>query len=173
MNRRTYLAGVVGSMAGTAGCLDLGGQSNSVSDDPFSTYGCPPDGVDDVTGRPICSQTVDTDEADVYLLPSSERAADPSENTLTLTNESSEQIEYNPHNWSMWVEQAGEWQRVERTVDGGGYVELEPGRTYSWTLAEVAESIQGDTFSYNPGTYFASLAVRSLRPAGLFRITDE
>lgn len=176
MNRRGYLAGLAGSVAGIAGCLDGDGESASASDRPLSEYPCPP--VEMRESGLTCSHTVDgsgdeaPEAAGVYFETSPAVSADPDEITLTMTNDASERLEFNPFSWTLWVEQSGEWSEVEQAIVGDGYIEVDPGQTHSWSATEVADAITGRGFSYSPGTYFAWLAVRSRKPASLFRISE-
>ncbi|AGN02322.1 hypothetical protein L593_11895 [Salinarchaeum sp. Harcht-Bsk1] len=163
---------MAGLIAGTAGCLDLGGQSDSVSDEPFSSYTCPPEGID-AEGRELwCSHTADADDRELVLEPSVEQSPNPSEVRLHLTNESETSMRFNPASWSIWLEQSGEWRALEQTWVGDGFADLGPGQTHEWGFEEVIELIN-DRFDPEPATYLAAIATPRGSPAALLRITDD
>lgn len=169
MHRRTFVSVLVPAIAAVAGCSSS--SSPSVSEQPIAEYGCPPAGVDE-SGLD-CSQMDEGADAEVLLEPSPESATDPAEITLTLRNESAEQLEFNPASWQLWVEQNGDWERIEQTTIGDAYDELPAGESRTWTAADVPELIRGDDFSFDPGTYLAAISIRSRTPASFFRILAE
>jgi len=154
-----------------AGCSSSSSSSPSVSEQPISEYDCPPDGVDE-SGL-SCSQTDDSEGSAVVLEPSLESTTDPDAITLTLRNESSEQLEFNPASWQLWVEQNGDWDRIEQTTTGDAYEELAAGESRTWNATEIPDLIRQSEFSFDPGTYLAAISIRSRTPACFFRIVDE
>ncbi|GAB3681698.1 hypothetical protein GCM10028857_06300 [Salinarchaeum chitinilyticum] len=161
---------LVPAIAAVAGCSSSS-SSPSVSEQPLADYGCPPGGVDE-SGLD-CSQVDDGADAEVLLEPSPESTSDPAEVTLTLRNESSEQLEFNPASWQLWVEQNGDWDRIEQTATGDGYEELPAGDSRTWNATDVPDLIRQSEFDFEPGTYLAAISIRSRTPACFFRIVDE
>lgn len=152
MQRRDVLAATCASMAGLAGCaLGQGSQT------PLSEYDCPPH--DSATGSVVCSQTVDTSSASVYLLPS-ETTVDASSGTveLTLHNQSSAELEFNPSQWSIMQQSASGWEPIEQRVSGDGQRILSPRGSHTWTFGEVVDLIN-ETVTVDSGTYTAGINV--------------
>jgi hypothetical protein len=161
MERREFLVAASISVACLAGCArvtpgaESGGTPSPTSiDEPLSEYGCPPDGPAD---EPVvCSHTVDTDAADVYLLtdPTS-RSETP---TLTLYNESTSTLEFNPYQWSVTERTSSGWGPIERRQSGNGRLVIAAGETRSWTFGEVVDYIN-ERRTPDAGTYAASIDI--------------
>jgi len=111
-----------------------------------------------VHGRTVCSQTVDTDSAPVYLSPSDPVAADPAALDLTLHNDSGNDLRFNSYSWTMWTDGASGWEKVERLSSGSGVVTVAAGETHTWTFEEAVRSIN-DEVTLAPGVYTATIPV--------------
>lgn len=154
------LAGaVVGSAL--AGCSDRTRTSTPNDDQPASpapieSYGCPP-GASERTDV-VCSHTVDTDDASVYLLPSERTASTPESLDLTLHNDSTTDLAFNPHSWTVRRELTTGWERLERRSQGDGRLVVGSGETHTWTFAEVVDTIDSEA-TLEPGTYTAERSV--------------
>ncbi|WP_435101318.1 hypothetical protein [Halarchaeum sp. P4] len=178
MERRLFVAGVCAALAGGAGCTirqsDAAKTGSTTTARPLSAYDCPPH---DRHAEPIvCSHTVDTDSASVYLLPSASTADAATGVELTLHNDSASALEFNPYQWSVVQQDGAAWTPVEKRIAGDGRVVLDPGETQTWTFADVVGFIN-DRFLIDPGTYTASIGVPNpdgddwLRCLALFRLT--
>lgn len=130
MERRTFLAATCGSMAGFAGCSHGGTEQGTptTTPAPISAYSCPPN--ESYSGSAVCSHTVETAAASVYLLPS-QTMVDSSTATveLTLHNEPSTELAFNPHQWSIPRQTHSGWVSVEQRTSGDGVLTLPPGET--------------------------------------------
>lgn len=173
MQRRALLASVgTGAIVGAGGCL-VAPWSSDDPDDGTSTgdsvvtstdiadQPCPPYDVD--TGSAVCSHTVDTDEASVYLETDRERGkianGIPTELiTLTLHNESPEDLAVDPHGWRIRHNDGSGWEDVPREVRREDDLTVEAGGEASWTFLLAYESVQADP-ELEPGLYAAELAV--------------
>jgi uncharacterized cupredoxin-like copper-binding protein len=105
------------------------------------------------------SHTVDTESASVYLLPT-KATMDASAATvdLTLYNESSTELEFNPYQWETMVHQSAGWEAIKTRISGDGRVTLPPGDTHTWTFSEVVDSIN-EQVTVDAGTYTAAIGV--------------
>lgn len=176
MKRRALLAAACASMAGVAGCASGATERGTptATPTPLSEYECPPH--DAYAGAAVCSHTVDTTSASVYLLPS-KATVDASTGTveLTLYNESSTELEFNPYQWSVMVQSSSGWDAIEKRSSGNGRLTLSPGQTHTWTFAEVVDFIN-ENVTVEAGTYTAGISVPNpgesdwLRCIALFRL---
>jgi hypothetical protein len=152
-------------MAGVAGCTGLAAESGAPDSTPstgttttrtaFSEYGCPPTEFDE---KPVvCSHTVDTESASVYLLVS-RTPAESETPTLTLHNDSSTELTFNPHSWSIKRKQASGWEPIEKRMSGDGKLTVAPGEIHAWTFEEVVRSINQQV-ALDPEIYAASITV--------------
>lgn len=173
MQRRALLASVgVGAITSVSGCLVESGSSDDPDDgtstpdtDPTSTdiadQPCPPYEVDH--GSAVCSHTVDTDSATVYLETDRERTSVanglPVERiTLTLHNESAGELTVDPHGWRIRHDDGSGWEEVPQEVRRDGDRTVEAGGEASWTFLLAVESVQEDP-ELEPGLYAAGLDV--------------
>ncbi len=159
MKRRDLLALTGVSMVGFAGCSgsapDQGTQTTS-SIQP-SEYECPPHGSEAETA--VCSHTVDPEAASVYLIPSNPTGAEsPNEVDLTLHNNSSTELEFNPYQWKIKKKSTAGWKPIEARSSGNGRLTLPPSGTQKWTFGEVVE-FSNATATVGPGTYTAGIRV--------------
>ena len=169
MKRRKLLATIAAAMAGFTGCSGGGtGSENRTTDSPngvtptstpLSEFDCPPH--DSAPNSAVCSHTVDTDTASVYLLPS-DTMVDVSTGTvdLTLYNNSSTELEFNPYQWSIMKRKSAGWNPIEKRIAGDGRLTLAPGKTHSWTFEEVVDAIN-ERATVDAGTYTAGISVPS------------
>lgn len=120
MKRRELLAATCTSIAGLAGCSsgDPEQETPATTPIPLSEYECPPH--DTNAGAAVCSHTVDTGSASVYLLPS-KTTVDASTEVieLRLYNESAAELEFNPYQWSITRKSSSGWEpgRVRLNMD--------------------------------------------------------
>ncbi len=173
--RRVLELGVAASGFAIAGCISSGSEdedtqnsdsdtgetpSNSDSSDTeFSDVECPP--FDSEASATVCSHTVDTDAASIYLDASPAETAlpndEPSEEiTLTLNNTSDGSTRFNPHSWHIWHNSESGWMELEQTIVGDGVMTLEAGDSMSWSFMEVLTGIQHDP-DLEPGRYAAEI----------------
>lgn len=126
------------------------------SSTPLSAVPCPPSDADRAA---VCSQTVDADAASVYLLPS-RTAVDPSTETLDLTlhNESSSDLTFNPHSWTLRTRRDSGWAELDDRVSGDGRRTLESGHARSWSLRAVVNAVDPER-TLEPGRYAAEIGV--------------
>jgi len=165
MNRRRFL-GLVGS--GTAvvagGCLESADAAGTASRTPQPTADeqpCPPYPTD--RDRTVCSHTVTSDTASVYLTPDPRSSplddgTPVDEITLTLYNQSSTDLRFNPHSWRIWHLSDGDWSELDRQQSGDGVVTVAANGTDTWSFLETIETSQDDP-ELNPGRYAAEIGV--------------
>lgn len=168
MQRRRYLAAVVsGFTATSAGCLGIGATPEGETGDPtpapptIADQPCPPSPTD--RGGAVCSHTVDTDAASVYLTasPRSATLADgtpTAEITLTLHNESTRNLTFNPHSWTISRKASGGWETMEEEQVGDGRVTVPPEGTHDWSFADAVTSIRHEP-ALDGGLYAAETGV--------------
>lgn len=77
---------------------------------------------------------------------------------LTLYNESSTDLEFNPYQWSIQTKTADGWEAVEKRTSGNGRLVLSPGDTQTWTFREVVDFIN-DQAPTDAGVYTAAINV--------------
>lgn len=170
MKRRDLLIAASTAVTGLSGC------ARSVSDTqpndtaspadttaPLSEYDCPPNGPTE--GPVVCSHTVDTDGADIYLLTNPTHSETP---TLTLHNDSSSDLEFNPFQWTVMQQQPSGWVPVEKRSSGNGRLVVAASETHSWTFEEVVNSIN-EQVTLDAGTYTASIDVPNPRGSNWIR----
>lgn len=134
--RRALLASVgAGAIASVGGCLVESGSSDDQDDDGAPTgdavvtsteiadQPCPPYEVD--SAGAVCSHTVDTDAAAVYLETDRERSSIANglpvdRITLTLHNESAEELSFDPHGWRLRHNDGSGWEEVQPAVRRDG-----------------------------------------------------
>jgi hypothetical protein len=173
MDRRTYLTVVVG-MATASGCL---GQVISRNQKTLSDYSCP---SSDNVHKTVCSHKVDTDEADIYLLPSTTSTPVPhKELQFTLYNKSRSILEFNPYsNWTFWERTVGGWGQIEQQISISARAVLQPGSTKTWD-AEESTKILGGQFQFSADVYAAGINVPDpnneqwIRCVALFRVLQK
>lgn len=163
MHRRrllvTLCAGAIGAIAG---CSGDGDSSTPTADVPtIDEQDCPPYAID-LDGA-VCSHTVESTNAAVYLDANPTTAVlsngtPTSEITLTLHNESTTDLEFNPHTWTISRRLDSGWQPLEEEIAGDEKVTLAGGETYSWSFVEAVESIRTDP-TLDPGLYAAEIGV--------------
>lgn len=176
MKRRGLLASVCASLVGVAGCSSRGADSDPgatatdspaspspspspspTSPTPLSAFECPPRGSD--TGAAVCSHTVETDSASVYLLPAETNADAPGETLeLTLYNDSATDLRFNPYQWSILSRDGSKWERVEKRASGNGRVTVAAGETKTWTFGDAVEFVNPEA-TIDAGTYAAGIDV--------------
>lgn len=173
MRRRRLLQTACASVASFAGCSSLATEPESpastksakptkstkptASTSPVSAYGCPPYGSS-LDGF-VCSHTVDTESANVYLLPSKTRAdASPETVELTLYNKSSAELKFNPYQWSIMMEKPSGWESLEKHISGNAKLTISSGDTHAWTFGEVVDFIN-EQATLEEGTYTAAISV--------------
>lgn len=176
MKRREMLAAASASMVGFAGCA-IGAteqETPTTTPTPLSEYDCPPH--DSYAGAAVCSHTVDTESANVYLLPS-KSTVDASTGTveLTLHNESSTELAFNPYQWSIMMKSSSGWEPIEKRSSGDGRLTLTSGDTHTWMFGEVVGFIN-EKVTVDTGTYTAGISVPNpgdsdwIRCIALFRL---
>ena len=163
MKRREFLALTGSGGVGLAGCS---GTPRASGDTPTVTtsgpaaslgsYGCPPSAPDRT--EVVCSHTVDTDEAPVYLLPNERSVSDPASLELTIHNDSPSELAFNPHSWTVRHELETGWGRLERRSQGDGRLVVGGGETHTWTFEEVVDTIDAEAGTES-GTYTAEISV--------------
>lgn len=165
MDRRQLLAHVgAGTTVAIGGCLRFVGPTDEPQGAGTPTADirpCPPYSVD--RDRVVCSHTVDTDTASVYLDPEPQTgtlAEDiPAEEiTLTLYNQSATGLRFNPTSWRIHHRADADWTELEREVVGDGVVTVPPNDTYTWSFLEAVESIRDDP-ELDPGPHAAEIGV--------------
>jgi hypothetical protein len=171
MKRRELLAAASTAAVALSGCARSA--SDTQPDDtaspvgttvPLSKYDCPPNGP---TEDPVvCSHTVDTDGADIYLLTNPTTHSETP--TLTLHNDSSSDLEFNPFQWTVMQHQPSGWVPVEKRSSGNGRLVVATGETHSWTFEEVVNSINAQV-TLDAGTYTASIDVPNPRGSNWIR----
>lgn len=159
MKRRQALKSTIVAVAGLAGCSGplANTQQQASSSQPLSEYGCPPYGSE-IDGF-VCSHTVDSDAAPVYLLPSEQSVTAPGETLdLTLYNDSESKLVLNPYQWTLTIERSDGWEIVPKQTVGDGRLTVGPGQSHTWPLPEIIEYIDADV-TLDPGTYAAEIGV--------------
>ena len=163
MKRRDVLVSACASVAGFAGCSSFasnprpsdasspGGTGTPTT--PLSEYDCPPhrSGEEPV----VCSHTVDTDTASVYLLPGTGTGPGTE---LVLHNESAAELEFNPYEWSVLERRSSGWTAIEKRTAGNARLVVAPGETHAWTFEEVVGYVDKRA-TLDAGTYAASISV--------------
>lgn len=176
MKRRTVLATACTSLAGFTGCSSGAPPPGTrpSSPPPLAEFDCPPHDSNPVTV--VCSHTVDTESANVYLLPSAP-TIDAATRTLELTlhNNSTTELAFNPYQWTIMRKATAGWEPVEQRLSGDGRLTLPPGETQTWTFQQVMDFIN-ENVTANTGTYTASINVPNpadsdwIRCLALFRL---
>lgn len=183
MKRRELLATLSTSLVGFTGCLNSAtapGErttnpptGTTTTPIPISAYECPPH--DSYAGAAVCSQTVDTESARVYLLPS-KTTVDASTGTveLTLYNQASTELVFNPYQWSIMTKVSSGWESIEKRMSGDGRLTVSAGETHTWTFEEVVGFIN-EQVTLDSGTYTAGISVPNpnadwIRCIALFRL---
>lgn len=163
MRRRRLLATIgTGAVTAVAGCAGGSDATTPTGDVPtINGRDCPPYPTD--RDGAVCAHTVEPTTAAVYLDAEPTAAAlseglPASEITLTLHNESTSDVTFNPHSWtiSRWTD-AG-WDPLDEQVTGDGVVTLTGGETRSWPLREAVAAIRTDP-ALDPGLYAAEIGV--------------
>lgn len=168
---RPWFRRAVLSSAGTGitllgGCTSFGSEQSTnqtttpVSTDELASFECPPYGDGDKT---VCSQTVNTDAASVYLLPSPTVGDAPDSLELTLKNESETELTFNPYSWSVWKKSASGWSKIEQQSSGGGKLTIAAGHSEMWTVETVVGYIN-ESAVLDAGAYSAAIDIPD--PAG-------
>lgn len=163
MKRRSLLA-LIGGTVAASGCISSGdtGTTPAITDpDPkaLSRYPCPPYAAPGDL-RAVCSHTVNTDKANVYLLPSPTKTAFPrDELQFTIYNKSASVLnDFNPYEWSIWKVTEGEWTKVKRRSFGSGKIDLSPGQHKTWDANEVIGFVNS-SFQFTVGVYAVEISV--------------
>lgn len=161
MRRRHLLATIgAGATGAIAGCSGGSASSTPTADVPtIDDRDCPPYAID-LDGA-VCSHTVEPTNAAVYLdaNPTSavlSNGTPASEITLTLHNESTSDLEFNPHTWTISRRVDSGWQPLEEEIAGDEKVTLDGSETYSWSFVEAVESIRTDP-TLGSGLYAAEI----------------
>jgi len=177
MKRRDLLVAASTVAAGLSGCARNASQPDGTTSPasttiPLSEYECPPDNP---TEDPVvCSHTVDTDAADIYLL--TDQTTQSETPTLTLHNDSSSDLEFNPFQWMVMQQQSSGWVPIEKRSSGNGRLVVASGGTHSWTFEEVVNYIN-EQLTVDAGTYTASIDIPNpngsnwIRCVGLVRLS--
>lgn len=176
MKRRAFLAATCTTMSGLVGCAQstIRQGTPTSTPTPLSAYDCPPH--DSYAGTAVCSHTVDIESDTVYLLPS-QTTVDASTETveLTLHNESSTVLEFNPYQWSIMRQSSTGWESIEKRTSGSGRLTLSPTETQTWTFEQVVDFINTNV-TVDTGTYTAGISIPNpgdsdwLRCIALFRL---
>lgn len=160
MKRRELLSGVSAVLVTASGCVSTNEhpQQRHPSSTPIRSVGtCPPYNPD--ADETVCSHTVDTNAASVYLLPSQTVVEEPSETlNLTLHNDSSTELTFNPYSWTVMMQRESGWTELEQQVSGNGKLTVAPGETQTWTLNEVA-GYSNESTTLDTGRYTAEISV--------------
>ncbi len=118
-------------------------------------YDCPPYGDQN---NIICSHTVETDSASVYLLPSQTVGKSPESLTLTFYNNSVTELNFNPFSWTIRFKDSSGWTEIEQKSSGSGKVTVAPGDTVAWSFEEAVGYIN-EAVAIGSGTYTAEINV--------------
>jgi hypothetical protein len=78
--------------------------------------------------------------------------------TLTLYNQSSTDLGFNPHSRRIWHLSDGDWSELDRQQSGDGVVTVAANGTDTWSFLETIETSQDDP-ELNPGRYAAEIGV--------------
>lgn len=182
MNRRRLLAHVgASSLVSITGCLGTNGtpagsetETNPPSNESdaetdttnpetaaIDDQPCPPYKTDRDTA--VCSHTVDTDTASVYLDASPEASeldnGEPSDEiTLTLHNQSASELTFNPNSWNIYHNAGTEWKELQQKQSGDGMYTISEDETHSWSFMEAVESVE-EELELERGLYAAELGV--------------
>jgi len=160
-SRRAVLCSAGAGIALLSGCTSFGSEQSTdpttspVSADEIASFECPPSGDGDAT---VCSQTVKTGVASVYLLPSPTVGDAPDSLELTLMNESETDLTFNPYTWSVWKKSASGWSEIEQQSSGDGNMTVPAGDSETWTVETVVGYIN-ESAPLNPGAYSAAIDV--------------
>lgn len=164
MRRRALLAVAGSGLTALAGCAS--------SSTPETTH--PPVETNLGTTPPPVSGEPDGDEP-VVPLSASTTTVEPTDGyattvQFTLRNDTDETLRFNPYSWNVWSWTGDEWYQWEQQSIGSGFVDVEPGETEQWSLAEIT-----DHFGYGPptrpGWYAVQLRSVSTRPVR-FRLVE-
>lgn len=165
MHRRHLLAHIsAGTAVAVGGCLgttDAADKSEETTSPDVDAHPCPSYSND--RNRTVCSRTVDTDTASVYLNPTPQTSAlsdgtPADEITLTLHNQSSTELRFNPYSWRIWHQSETDWIELQQQHVGGGVVTVSPHDTHTWSFLAAVESIRNDP-TFKPGLYAAGISV--------------
>lgn len=167
MERRDLLSTACLSLVGLSGCAGALSDPNPdgfgpnegtpASPTPLSDYSCPPHGPQ--SDPVVCSHTVDSDTANVYLL--TETTTDSDTPRMTLYNESSTELVFNPYQWTIAERTDTGWEQIPKRVSASAKLALAPGDTHSWTFRDAVDAITYNV-TLDPGTYTASISVPNL-----------
>lgn len=160
-SRRAVLCSAGTGIALLSGCTSFGSERSTdptttpVSADAIASVECPQSGDGDAT---VCSQTVKTDAASVYLLPSPTVGDGPDSLELTLTNESGTALTFNPYSWTVWVKNASGWSEIEQQSSGDGKLTIAAGDSETWTVETVVGYVN-ESATLDSGAYSAAIDV--------------
>jgi hypothetical protein len=160
VRRRTLLSivgsGAVVGLAGCAGHSPTPTAAPPASPAPLESYDCPPAAPERTSV--VCSHTVDPGEASVYLLPSERTGSERGSLDLTLHNDSTTDLTFNPYSWTVRHERTTGWERLERRSQGDGRLVVGSGETHTWTFESVVDTVDSEA-TVGPGTYAAEISV--------------
>lgn len=129
----------------------------------FSLVACPP--YPPIRDRVVCSTTADSaGTAEPVMLtptPASRPVEDgrPAEElTLSLVNDSSTDLTFNPHSWRVRRYADTVWEPIDGTLVGDGKLTVTAGETHEWTVTDVMNWIAPDV-DLEPGLYAAEIGV--------------
>ena len=154
-----YSAGT--GIALLSGCASFGLEQSAepmatpISAEEIASFKCPPYGDGDAT---VCSQTVETESASVYLLPTPTIGDTPDTLELTLMNRSDTALSFNPYSWSVQKKGASGWSEIEQEISGNGKLTVPAGDSETWTFKTVVRYIN-ESASLDSGAYSAALNV--------------
>lgn len=122
---------------------------------------CPPFAT--ARDRAVCSQTVESNAASVYIAPNPgcstiDDGTPEDEITLTFYNQSARDLSFNPYSWRIWHDEGGGWTELEQEVSGSGTVTVAARDAYSWSFLEALEAIQEEP-APESGLYGAEIGV--------------
>lgn len=89
---------------------------------------------------------------------------------FTVRNDTDEKLRFNPYSWNVWSWAGDDWYQWEQQSIGSGFVDVEPGESASWSLAEISGHF-GDSPPTRPGWYAVQLRSVSTRPVS-FRLVE-
>jgi hypothetical protein len=157
MKRRRFLTvtGVAILGSGCIGSLAENAQKTRTTEKDVLEYPCPPYSIE--ANQVVCSQTVDPEDALIYLLPS-EATTSGETVEFTLHNHSSRPLKFNPHSWEIRSRERDRWREVEEKVSVDGVLELDSGAEESWSLTEILNDVDPNR-QLDRGTHAVQLRV--------------
>lgn len=177
LTRGATVAGLVGLM-GLAGCSSTRSERPETTRPPVETNvaSTPPPSPNKSNKPNKSNEQNESSDAErtrpLDVSPPTVELTDDYATTVQVTvrNDTTEKIRFNPFTWNVWSWTSDGWVRWEPRSQGNGFVDVEPGGTEQWSFDEIVGFIGYDSPS-RPGWYavqLQSVATRSVE----FRILD-